>query len=176
MFRSFSHRYISLLYEIYPQSETPLLTQIAHLDCNKIPVQLLTDSLIFWDFRDDTAIFRVWDYRANYSTCFAADINLRKFNLKVLSVFSKMLKLVLTDSLGRYSPPRQPSSFSLKKEYPSGPSHLYHPILPTTFLTTIQLIYFRSSQFHSRMALLTLTSLVGGQSLPGTLNLGNSFI
>jgi hypothetical protein len=86
--------YISILYEIYPQSETPLLTQIAHLDCNKIPVHLLTDTLIFWDFRG--RVFRVWDYRANYSRCFAADIEVKRYcyELEVFSVLSKTLKLV----------------------------------------------------------------------------------
>jgi hypothetical protein len=89
--RSFSNSYISILYEIYPQSETPLLTQIAHLDCNDIdaPVHLLTETLICRDFHDDRMVFRVWDYRANYSICFAADIDINKVILEVFSVLPK---------------------------------------------------------------------------------------
>jgi hypothetical protein len=91
--RSFSNRYISILYEIYPQSETPLLTQIAHLDCNDIdvPAHLLTETLIFCKSCEDGMVFRVWDYRANYSTCFAADVDIKKFNYK-LEVFSVLPK------------------------------------------------------------------------------------
>jgi hypothetical protein len=169
---SFSNRYISILYEIYPQSESPLLTQIARLECIDPPAHLLTDTLVY--FHEDRMVFRVWDYRSNYSTCFSTDIDVTRFKhiIKVFSVLSKMLKLALTDSLGRHSQRRQPLSCSLKKEYSSGPSHLYYLILPTTFSTTIQPIYHRSSEFHSRMTLFASTSLIGRQSLPGILDLG----
>ena len=90
-FVPFSNRYISILYEIYPQSETPLLVQIAHLDCNMISAHLLTDMLIFRDFHEDRVVFRVWDYRANRSTCFAAEIEVERLSLDVFSVLSKML-------------------------------------------------------------------------------------
>ena len=67
------------IYEIYPQSESPLLIQIAHLDwdiCKDNPAHLLSDTLIFRDFLDDMIVFRIWDYRANYSTCFSVSADL----------------------------------------------------------------------------------------------------
>ena len=67
------------IYEIYPQSESPLLTQVAHLDWDiskKNPAHLLFDTLIFHDFPDDRIVFRFWDYRANYSTCFSVSADL----------------------------------------------------------------------------------------------------
>ena len=56
-FVHFSNRYTNLsIYEIYyPQSKSPLLTQIAQLDFRHhlkvVPVHLLSDTLIFRDFR-----------------------------------------------------------------------------------------------------------------------------
>ena len=69
------------IYEIYPQSELPLLTQIAHLEWTigkENPAHLLSDKLIFRDFLDDRIVFRFWDYRANYSTCFSVSADLEK--------------------------------------------------------------------------------------------------
>ena len=75
-----------------------MLTQIAHIDWNAFvegPAHLLSDTLIFLDFDDDKIVFRFWDYRANYSTCFLADVEVNKFEciLEVYFVLSRMPKL-----------------------------------------------------------------------------------
>ena len=89
----------------------------------------------------------------------------------------KMLKLTsLTDSLDRHSRRRQLLSSSMMEEYLYGQSQLYYLILPTTFSTTIQPTYHRSSELHSRITLFTVTSLIGRQFLPGILDLGNPSI
>ena len=65
------------IFEIYPQSEIPLLTQIAYLDwmsSENEPVHLLPDTLICRVFHEDKIVFRVVDYRTNYSTCFSAHV------------------------------------------------------------------------------------------------------
>ena len=83
------------------------------------PAHLLPDTLIFRDLYEDRMVLRFWDYRANYSTCFSTDVDIKKFkfSLEVLSVLSKILKLTLTNLLGRHSRRRQLLSFSMKKEY-----------------------------------------------------------
>ena len=61
---------------------TPLLTQIARLDA---PAHWLTDILIFCNFLDRMVfIDKVW-YRTNYSRCFAADVDIKKFNYTLFS-------------------------------------------------------------------------------------------
>ena len=72
-----SFRYHLSIFEIYPQSEKPLLTEIARLDwgfSTDHPPHLLPDTLICRAFYGDRIIFRVVDYRTNYSTCFTADV------------------------------------------------------------------------------------------------------
>ena len=74
---SFSSDHLSI-FEIYPQSEIPLLTQIAHLDWSSSQedlAHLLPDTVICRVFHEDRIVFRVVDYRTNYSTCFSADVN-----------------------------------------------------------------------------------------------------
>jgi hypothetical protein len=107
------------IFEIYPQSlsETPLLTQIAHLDWSsedEYPVHLLPDTLIY----REGIVFRVVNYRTNYSTCFSADVNVRVgSDVEVFFVLSKTLKLASNYLLGRHSRRRQLLSSSVKKEY-----------------------------------------------------------
>ena len=76
------------VYEIYPQSEMPHLTKIAHLEFDSInysPVHLLPGTVIWFDLNDDMIVFRVWDYRLNHSISFSVDIDVYKFdrNLEV---------------------------------------------------------------------------------------------
>ena len=60
-----------------------MLTQIAHLDCfspKEHPAHLLPDTLICRVFFEDRIVFRVVDYRTNYSTCFSADVNVENID------------------------------------------------------------------------------------------------
>ena len=52
-------------YEIHPQSETPHLTQIAHLDFNPArdpAAHLLPGTVIWFDFYVNRIVFLVWDF------------------------------------------------------------------------------------------------------------------
>ena len=66
------------VYEIYPQSEMPHLTKIAHLDFDPTkysPAHLLPGMVIWYGFYYDMMVFRVWDYRLNHSISFSVDID-----------------------------------------------------------------------------------------------------
>jgi hypothetical protein len=88
-------------YEIYPQSETPQITQIAHLDLDPsmdlpLAVHLLPDTLIWFGVNEEVneemnqIIFRVWDYRLNHSISFAVDVvEVYDSDLVVCSFFPK---------------------------------------------------------------------------------------
>ena len=82
---SFSNSHLSI-YETYPQSERPLLTQIAHLDWfsseKEDPAHLLPDTLICRIFYEVRIVFRVVDYRTNYSACFSAYVDVKNIDLK----------------------------------------------------------------------------------------------
>ena len=107
------------IFEIYPQSEIPLLTPIAHFDLlhpREIPAHLLPDTLICRIIHNDRIDFKVVDYRTNYSTRFSAEVNVYD-NVEVFFVLSKTLKLAPNHLLGRHSRRRQLSSSSVKKEY-----------------------------------------------------------
>ena len=76
------------VYEIYPESKSPHLTLIGHLDFDptKDPsAYLLPGKVIWYGFYEDRIIFRVWDYRLNHSISFCAEVNCRaiEFNLQV---------------------------------------------------------------------------------------------
>ena len=82
------------VYEIYPQSPIPQLTQIAHLDLNSARhplVDLLPNRVVLYDHYKDRIIFRVWDYRLNHSTCFSADLADEEYDCKVqiIQIFSE---------------------------------------------------------------------------------------
>ena len=96
MVNSFFRR--CFVYEIYPQSETPHLTQIAHLDFNPIEdssVHLLPGRVIWYDLHKDRVVFRVWDYRLNHSISFSVDVEVERYDieLEVYLILSKVLKL-----------------------------------------------------------------------------------
>ena len=87
------------VYESYPQSETPHITQIAHLDdldpSVDPPVYLLPDTVIWCGLnRDkDQTVFRVWDYRLNHSINFAVDVFRESdLYLRVCFILSKTQK------------------------------------------------------------------------------------
>ena len=108
------------IFEIYPQDKIPLLTQIARLDRypSEYPEHLLPDTLICRVVHQERIVFRVVDYRTNYSTCFSADVDVEEINyVKVFFVLFKMLKVASNFSLGRHSQRRQLLLSSLKMEY-----------------------------------------------------------
>jgi len=70
------------VHEIYPQSETPHLTQIAHLDFDptkNLGLHLLPGTVIWFGYYEDRIVFWVWDYRLNHSTSFSVDVDVNKF-------------------------------------------------------------------------------------------------
>ena len=87
------------IYEIYPQSETPRLIQIAHLDIDPSrrdrPAYLLPGTVIWHNFHGDKVNFMVWDYRLNHSIKFSVDVDVQifQFYLEVYFFLSKALKL-----------------------------------------------------------------------------------
>ena len=77
---------ITSVFEIYPRSELPLITQIAHLDwfsLEESPKHLLPDSLIYQSFHEDMIVFRVVNYRTNYSACFSVHVDAIDIELEV---------------------------------------------------------------------------------------------
>ena len=82
------------VYEIYPRSETPHLTQVDHLDLrlsNEPRTHLLPGTVVWYGFYKDRVVFRVWDFRLNHSTSFSVDVDVIKFltKLRVCFTFSK---------------------------------------------------------------------------------------
>ena len=80
---SFSFDHIRI-FEIYPQSETPLLNQIARFDWSpseEYPLHLLPDTLISRLYYENRMVFRVVDYRTNYSTFISPDIDILRLVL-----------------------------------------------------------------------------------------------
>jgi hypothetical protein len=66
------------VYEIYPQSETPQLTQVAHLNVcapTYSELHLLPNKVVWHKSYRGRIHFGVWDYRLNHSTTFLADIH-----------------------------------------------------------------------------------------------------
>ena len=93
-----------LVYEIYPQHETPQLIQIAHfvLDPSKHhPVHLLQDTVIWYKLCPDCTVFSVWDYRVNHSISFSGDVCLdgSGYTTKVFCVLFKILNYFPTPLL-----------------------------------------------------------------------------
>ena len=108
----------------YPKSERPLLTEIAQIDWDAYdeqPAHLLPDTVVCRAIHDDRIVFRIVNYRTNYSTRFSVDVEpkrpeyMYKYDVEVRSILSKVLKLAY--SLGRHSRRRQLFLSSVKKEY-----------------------------------------------------------
>ena len=94
------------IYEIYPQSETPHLTQIAQLNFDPFedyPALLLPGTVIWYNVYDDRMVFRVWDYRLDHSICFSVESDLPgfKFDLEVYFILSKAKKKASNSFVGR---------------------------------------------------------------------------
>ena len=100
MYGKFVFRETCSVYEIYPQNETPRLTQIAHLDFNPAATMtFLSPGTVIWcDCFSDRMVFRVWDYRLNHSISFIVEY-LDYSVPDVYFILSKALKLALTHSL-----------------------------------------------------------------------------
>ena len=100
MMKSF-FRKTSSVYEIYPQSETPHLTRIAHLDFNCPYTTYLLPGIVIWhDFDMGRSVFWVWDYRLNHSTSFSV-VEYLDFEPEVYFVRSNPLKLASNLFVGR---------------------------------------------------------------------------
>ena len=74
-----------------------MLTQIAHHDLERFsfeesPPLLLPNTLIRSVPYDDRIVFRIVDYRTNYSTCFSADIDVKRIGgpVRVFFVLSNI--------------------------------------------------------------------------------------
>ena len=74
------------VYEIYPQSETPHLTQIAYLAFipSVFRLAFLLPGTVIWPeaYYRDTIVFRVWDCRLNHSISFSAAVDADNFKFK----------------------------------------------------------------------------------------------
>ena len=94
VYSKFVFRETCSVYEIYPQSETPRLTQIAHLDFDPPSMTYLLPGTVIWfDCYMDRWVFGVWDYRLNHSISFSVVENLEDFEPEVYSFIHKALKL-----------------------------------------------------------------------------------
>ena len=95
------------IFEIYPESETPNLTQIAHINLhppNKVHRVCLLPGMVIWhSIYKDRIVFRVWDYQLNHSISFSVNVDADKFHfdLKVYFILSKALKLASNSFVGR---------------------------------------------------------------------------
>ena len=108
---SFIRRKNCFVYEIYPQSETPHLTQIALVHFNALNPQeypqplLLPGTVIWYGLYKDRIVFRVWDYRLNHSISFSVDIDVDDHGVCNLEVYifhsSEVLKLVSNSFIAR---------------------------------------------------------------------------
>ena len=83
------------VYEIYPQSEAPGLTRIAHLDFDRPHLgrtYVLPETVIWHYCFIDGSDFRVWDYRLNHSISFSV-VEYLDSEPEVYFILSKGLKL-----------------------------------------------------------------------------------
>ena len=85
------------LHEIYPQSETPQLVQIANIDIDYRPgvyhsrrQYLSPDKVICHIFHDSKTILRVWDYRLNASVSFMTPVDVKDANFSEVIHFPSL--------------------------------------------------------------------------------------
>ena len=72
------------VYELFPQSETPELTLIAHLDYDlstdlRVCILPGTVKVIWYSVYGYRIVFMVWDYRLNHSMSFTVDVVVKIF-------------------------------------------------------------------------------------------------
>jgi len=105
------------VYEIYPQNETPRLSQIAHIDFDpptrRTMTFLLPDTVVWCESFTDRMVFRVWDYRLNHSISFVVEY-LEDFVPEVIATKTAVIILckegILIVAIPPLSP--QPPDFS----------------------------------------------------------------
>ncbi|KAF8801190.1 hypothetical protein BYT27DRAFT_7342089 [Phlegmacium glaucopus] len=143
-------------YEIYPQSETPQLTQIAHLDFAYSRYRyILSDNIIWYTPLPHEIIFRVWDYRLNASVSFTAEVDVAKVDYNMRVLITKTAIVVLHEEgiwIWAIPPLAQPANFDhenlarlpplIRLKFPDGLA--LHPEPPTWI--TMSSWYFGSSQ------------------------------
>ena len=102
MYDEFVFRETCSVYEIYPRSETPRLTRIAHLvDFDPpISVHLLLGTVIWRYSVMDRIVLMVWDYQLNHSITFVI-ANLFDYQCEVYFILSKGPKLASNSFVGR---------------------------------------------------------------------------
>ena len=102
MYDEFVSRENCSIYEIYPQSETPHLTRIAHLVDFEPPIRAyLLLGTVIWRYSDtDKIVLKVWDYQLNHSITFAV-VNNFVYTPEVYFILSKGLKLASNSFVGR---------------------------------------------------------------------------
>ncbi|KAF8804232.1 hypothetical protein BYT27DRAFT_7170356 [Phlegmacium glaucopus] len=153
-------------YEIYPQSKTPQLTQIAYLDFSHFPDNcpdqsyILSDYIIWYNFvpygHGPGIILRVWDYRLNTSVSFIGEVDLKIFDsYKTVEVLATKTAIVILHEDGIFiwaiPPLSQPADLDccnlprlpplIALQYPDGlPRH------PEPCWRTMSSWYFGSSQ------------------------------
>ena len=90
------------IYEIYPQSETPRLTQIAYLDNfdPSMKAYLLPGTVIWLYPVMDRLFFKVWDYQLNHSITFSIVDNF-DFQPEVYIYIFKWPRLASNSFVGR---------------------------------------------------------------------------
>ncbi|KAF8805098.1 hypothetical protein BYT27DRAFT_7193348 [Phlegmacium glaucopus] len=104
-------------YEIYPQSETPQLTQIAYLDFAQSRPRyryIFSDNIIWYAVLPNEIIFRVWDYRLNASVSFTVEVDVAKvdYSMQVLATKTAIVILHQEGILIWAIPPlSQPANF-----------------------------------------------------------------
>ena len=102
MYDEFVSRETCSIYEIYPQSETPRLTRIAHLVVFEPPIRayLLLGTVIWRYSVMDKIVLKVWDYQLNHSITFSV-VNNFVYTPEVYFILSKGLKLASNSFVGR---------------------------------------------------------------------------
>ena len=102
VYSKFVFRETCSVYEIYPQSETPRLTRIAHLVVFDPPLcAFLLPGTVIWCYSVmDRIVLRVWDYRLNHSIGFSVVDNF-DYNPEVYFIPSKEPKLASNSFVGR---------------------------------------------------------------------------
>ena len=101
VYGKFFFRKTCSVYEIYPQNETPRLTQIAHLYIDPPTMTFLLPGTVIWcDCFMERMIFRVWDYQLNHSISFVVE-HLEGSVPDVYLILSKALKLAPNSFVGR---------------------------------------------------------------------------
>ncbi|KAF8805718.1 hypothetical protein BYT27DRAFT_7142220 [Phlegmacium glaucopus] len=146
------------IYEIYPQNETPQLTQIAHVNFDAsvdLTAYLLPDRVIWCGFCEDRLVFRVWDFRGNYSTSFSADVDMPvDYSLEVIVTKTAIIVLCIKGILVWAIPPLSLQSPDFFDHNPTHIPSLFRIPLPDGILhhtdivvwKTVSSWYFGSSQ------------------------------